>query len=784
MNWPKVLVVEDSDDDYEVVEEAAARRTPVPQLLRAYSSEQAQRMLDAWPDGPDAVRLVLLDQSLPGQNGSDWLRMLRDVPRWRALPVVMFTGSTREADQAACHAAGAQEFHMKVLDARQNLRTLEQVFDRWLGPKIAMTPLRVLIADDSADDRFECRAALLKGSARRYEFSEAQLGHEVEAALAAQPQPDCVLLDYHLPDIDAPELLRRMLPSGEGLIPVPVVIITGSDMVDDGRLLITAGAMDFVGKDWLTPASLTRAVENALERHALRRSHQLALNQAQRSEDRLRLALEAAAAGVWDYHLDTDQWHWSHETSQLAGLPYGEGPYTESDWTRPILPEDLPLMRRALEQARSGEQPEFRAEFRVSHPQRGEVWLLALGRLQSHRDGSPSGLSGIILQVTERRRAEDALRDEHQRKDEFLAMLAHELRNPLAAIASVSQLLHITYAGPDSGQVALQVLERQVRHLSRLVDDLMDASRIARGRVDLRLEALEIGAMVDEAIETVQPLLVEKLHSLSLTKPPGARYVHGDRVRLVQCVANLLHNAAKYTQPRGAIGVEIRDEPCGGAPGVRIEVSDNGLGIAPALLLTVFELFRQGERTLDRAQGGLGIGLSVVQHLVVMHGGIVTASSAGEGRGASFAICLPLVEAPLSQQATPPLSSGAVPRHILVVDDNVDGAEVMAMLLESWGHHVHVSHDALHALDAAQRLRPDLMLLDIGLPGLNGYAVARRLRGMPELEGMRLVALTGYGQPEDLRLAHDAGFDDHLLKPVDLARLGHIIESISPAREP
>ena len=368
-------------------------------------------------------------------------------------------------------------------------------------------------------------------------------------------------------------------------------------------------------------------------------------------------------------------------------------------------------------------------------------------------------------QVEALREAENALRQTDRRKDEFLAMLAHELRNPLAPIRSAIHLLpKLVPAGDERVDSTLRMVDRQVRQLSRLVDDLLDVSRITRGRIELQCEVLDLSSIVTQALESVEPLMMEKRHFVQRQDPDCPLHVHGDRARLVQCLSNMLGNSAKYTDPGGRIRIEVRQQ---GEQAV-VVVEDNGIGMSQELLPKVFELFVQSERSLDRAQGGLGIGLSVVKQLVDMHHGEITARSAGAGRGSTFEMRLPLVAAPGHAVAAASLAPGRSKR-VLIVDDNHDAADTLSMLLQIQGHQVQTAYGAEMALQTAASYPADFVLLDIGLPIMNGYEVARRLRSSGT--SAHLVALTGYGQPEDVERAREAGFDDHMVKPVDFDRL-------------
>ena len=351
-----------------------------------------------------------------------------------------------------------------------------------------------------------------------------------------------------------------------------------------------------------------------------------------------------------------------------------------------------------------------------------------------------------------------------RRKDEFLAMLAHELRNPLAPIRNASELLARTLPADSKSQNVVGLVKRQVTHLTRLVDDLLDVSRITQGRIELQRQPVSLASVIQEAMESVEPLVREKRHTVHVSTRIGNLHVDGDGARLVQCVGNILTNSAKYTDPDGVIHVAAK---CDGAE-VVITISDNGVGIPPELLPQIFELFVQSDRTLDRSQGGLGIGLSVVRRLVEMHGGTVEASSAGQGQGATFTLRLPSIEAPGSVNGEEPVDEVEAKR-ILIVDDNADAADSLALLLEMDGHTTRPVYGSMAALESAGTFDPQVVLLDIGLPGMDGYEVARRMRARGSKA--QIVALTGYGQHNDQARSRDAGFDAHLVKPVDLQLL-------------
>ena len=382
---------------------------------------------------------------------------------------------------------------------------------------------------------------------------------------------------------------------------------------------------------------------------------------------------------------------------------------------------------------------------------------------------------GTNTDVTVQREAEAALERANRRKDDFLAMLAHELRNPLAPISTAAQLLKLP--GQDEKMVrrASEMIGRQVKHLTELVDDLLDVSRVTRGLVSIDQKEVDIKTVVGNAVEQASPVIESRQHTLTTRLASAHPYVLGDNTRLVQVLTNLLNNAAKYTPQGGEIQLTVEIHGLN----VCISVSDNGIGMDAALLPTVFDLFTQAERTPDRSQGGLGLGLALVKSIVHLHGGEVTAHSEGPGKGSTFTVSLPLLDqlpvgdgAAVSEHGA---SDGSAPLHILLVDDNQDAAQSLAAVLQSYGHDVTVKADANDALEEAHAAPPDVFLLDIGLPDMDGYELSRQLHARPENQDATYVAVTGYGQAHDKVLAKQAGFDHYFVKPVDLPALQHVL---------
>ncbi|WP_427913067.1 hybrid sensor histidine kinase/response regulator [Ramlibacter sp. MMS24-I3-19] len=389
-------------------------------------------------------------------------------------------------------------------------------------------------------------------------------------------------------------------------------------------------------------------------------------------------------------------------------------------------------------------------------------------------DGQVGGIFVQGYDVTDQVLAVKALRDDDRRKDEFLATLAHELRNPLAPIRQAAAVARSPAADTQRRTWALDVIERQASHMALLLDDLLDISRISRGRLVLRLEPVELREVVHSALETVRPLVERKNHILDVKLPAQPLRLNVDAMRLAQVLSNLLSNAAKYTDEGGRIELVAGQE----GDEVVIRVRDNGIGLEPRALAEIFEMFSQVSSALDRAEGGLGIGLSLSRGLVGLHGGTLQADSAGPGEGSEFTVRLPgsvVVGASAKQPDLSPPAAARAGRLILVADDNPDALQTMGALLEIEGHRVELAANGEQALAAAQALKPEVAVLDIGMPGLNGYEVARRIRAQPWGADIRLIALTGWGQAEDVERAHAAGFDHHVTKPVDLDALQELV---------
>jgi len=422
------------------------------------------------------------------------------------------------------------------------------------------------------------------------------------------------------------------------------------------------------------------------------------------------------------------------------------------------------------------------------HVRKDGTYFWALGITTAMRDerGTLRGFTKILRDSTERKRFEEqlaerneALQEADRRKDEFLAVLAHELRNPLAPVLNALSVLEDDRLLADVQRNARLMIGRQVRSLVRLIDDLLDVSRISRGKIQLRKSTVNLQDVVHNAQQTALPLYEAKHQSLHVFPPSSAVLVDGDQARLEQIVINLLSNAAKYSDDGSTIELGIAVEH----GKVAVRVKDSGVGISPELLPKIFDLFTQADATLERSQGGLGVGLALVKRLVELHGGSVEAVSEGLHKGSEFIVRLPAaskiaVSASLEKHIEAPRLSLA-PLNILVVDDNTDAAQSLGLVLELSGHSVSIAHTGTEALDAVRTKEPDVILLDVGLPGLNGYQVAERLRTGPETNHIVLIATTGYGQDEDRQRATQAGFDHHLTKPIDPDLVAELLRSVA-----
>jgi PAS domain S-box-containing protein len=500
---------------------------------------------------------------------------------------------------------------------------------------------------------------------------------------------------------------------------------------------------------------------------------QQALEQAQH---RLSLALRAGRSGTFEWDIVANRTAWSEESLELHGFGKGEFRGSREAWITCIHPEDVERVLDAFERALG--DGELAVDYRIRRHDTGEIrWLHCRGAVNHDEQRRPLRMVGINVDITEQKRAEEALREVDRRKDEFLAMLAHELRNPLAPIRYVAHILAHDNTDRQSVRRNVPILLRQVSHLVRLVDDLLDAARIRRGMIEVKKEYLHAESALQRALETMQATFGEKHQTLRFTPAAGPLPVRGDAVRLEQVFVNLLANASKYSPEGGVIHVSAQLNE----PEAVIRVRDEGAGIDPQMLPHVFDLFLQADQSLDRPQGGLGIGLTIVKRVVELHGGRVEARSDGLGQGSEFNVILPLVE-PEQNLAERERGYRPVRRRVLVVEDNADSAQMLCALLEGDGHTVAAARDGGEALTQLEAFSPEFVLMDIGLPGMDGYALAGLMRQRTSGKSVRMYALTGYGYPEDRAMALRSGFDGHLTKPVDPERLLRLLSDALPER--
>lgn len=625
---------------------------------------------------------------------------------------------------------------------------------------------RVVVIDDSPEDRAEVRRLLLRGSDRRYNFIEASIGAAgVSAVLGAGALPDCVLLDYHLPDIDAPEVLAA-LQGRDGLPVCPVVVLTGGAGPEAGRLVLRAGAQDYVGKDQLTPSGLTRAIENAIERLAMAREL-LATTTAMRRSER---ELQTLADNTPDILARFDR-NLRHVFVNAA-VEKATGLKREEFLGKPIRELGMPEgffwpWEDSLRQVFDKGTPKsldfvYESVAGTSHFSSRLVPEFGL-------DGTVEFVLGFSHDITQRKLYEKTLSEADKRKDEFIAILSHELRNPLAPMRSGIQILRLTRDAATASRT-LEMMERQLLQMTRLIDDLLDISRITSGKLLLRVQRVSVGAIADAAVEAARPIVEAGHHTLIVDLPQQPLWLDVDPARLAQVIGNLLRNSAKYSQDGGQIRLSARLE---GNETV-IQVIDKGLGIPADMLGHVFDMFTQVNRTLDRAQGGLGIGLALVKQLIEMHHGSIVAESAGTGLGSTFTIRLPAAQAATPEPEVAGLQNRQEPpqgRRVLVVDDNIDGANVLATLLNFSGHQTRTAYSGLEALDLANSFDPEMVFLDIGLAGVSGYDLASKFRADHKLSGAFLIAVTGRVSADDRKKSTAAGFDMHLIKPIEPASI-------------
>jgi PAS domain S-box-containing protein len=498
---------------------------------------------------------------------------------------------------------------------------------------------------------------------------------------------------------------------------------------------------------------------------------------AEEAQARLAAIVESSDDAIVSKTVDGVIRSWNAGAERLFG--YAPDEVIGRSITLIIPPERLDEEHEILARIARGERVDHFETVRVTKHGRRIVISLTVSPV---RDGAGRvvGASKVARDITDRKRAEEALRDADRRKDEFIAVLAHELRNPLAPLRNGLHVIRLSAGDAHAVTQAGSMMERQLGHMVRLVDDLLDVSRISRNKMELRRARVLLADVLSSAVETARPAVESAGHDLVVSLPPAPVYLDADLTRLAQVFGNLLTNSAKYTEPGGRIWLAA--ERRGGE--VVVSVRDTGIGIPADALPTIFDMFSQVDRAMERSTGGLGIGLALVKGLVEMHGGTVTAESAGPGKGSLFTVRLPAPEA--AQQVVPATPAGGPARkgpkrRILVVDDNRDAAGSMATLLKLLGNEVSTAHDGVEAVQAAEQFRPEVVLMDVGMPNLNGYEATRRIREQPWGRGMMVIALTGWGQEGDKTRSQEAGCDGHLVKPVNLSDLEELLTELETA---
>ncbi len=824
-----ILLVDDNSSNLLALE--TILQAPDRNLVRASSGEDALRFL---LDEDAAV--ILLDVNMPGISGLETAALIREREQTRNVPIIFLTayGDLGDLSISQGYSLGAVDYIVKPIDPealkskvavfvelyrkteqikRQadllreqnvelknaNLQRLSRLID--LGQQLAAERDPKLVLKkfcDAARAMVGARYATIgiledDGGVRHFFTSGFDCMEAVESGV---PQACQRLLKQRFKDVRS---LRLSGVNGLALWPkrTQVKSFVGAPILQQGRseevrgwlyLAEKIGAPGFNEADERFTVTLTQAVvfyENAklyadLQRHAAALEQEVAeRKQAEErlreSEERYRAVVDSQAEMLCRFRPDGTILFVNPAYAAARGAT-PEALIGGNFWDF-VAEEDRPGALDILNRL-TPEAPEARIENRFETTG-GARWILWTNRaLAFDANGRLTEAQSSGIDITDRKRMEEALKEADRRKDEFLAMLGHELRNPLAPILNAAHALKLVGPADADQQWAREVIERQTRRLARLVDDLLDVSRITQGKVTLAREPLDLSTIINHAVETSRPLIDERRHKLTVAFPPQPTRVEGDLTRLVQVVGNLLNNAAKYTDEGGHIWLEAAEE---GDEAV-IRVRDNGMGISADLLPHVFALFTQADRSLDRSHGGLGIGLTLVRHLVEMHGGRVEARSGGPGCGSEFIVRLPAMAPSPAAYAKEAVGERARPASgslkILVVEDNVDSAESMALLLRLNGHEVRIAHDGPSALEAARSFEPQVVLCDIGLPGMDGYEVAARLRKRQDFKETPLIALTGYGQEGSRRRAKEAGFDYHLVKPVEPGALDKVLDSL------
>jgi PAS domain S-box-containing protein len=770
-------------------------------LVEAHSAEEARNLL-----GTSDFAVILLDIQMNGLDGFSTAKLIRNEERSRSTPIIFHTAadSNRLPVEEQAYALGAVDYLVKPLVPfilRAKVAWFVKVFQN-------SEHVKRQAEADRRTDRTGFEEALTHERTRlteQQEWLRVTLGSIGDGVIATDPAGRVAFLNTVAQSLtgwtqqDAEgQLLKAVLPLiyEETRRPLahPLAKVIGDGAIaslGDHAVLVSRDGTERPVDDSAAPikdsggniTGMLLTFRDVSERRQAEVRLREEIHKTQEAEERLRMMVESVKDYAL-YSLDVQGRIVSWNTGAEHLLGYVEEEVLGKHFSMFFTPEDVQAgtPERDLQQATT--EGSASNDNWIIRKDGSRFW--AEGWTYPLRDGALRGYVSILRDLTERKQMERELRaraevleEMDKRRNEFLAMLGHELRNPLSPIVTSLAILRQEKTTSPLAEKARTIIERQVKHLVRLVDDLLDVARITRGRVELRKERVPLNHLIDRAVEAVGPLVAAQGHDLSVSAPRGTLWLDVDPARIQQVLVNLLSNACKYTPAQGAIRLVVHRE----GERVAISVKDNGVGIAPEVLPKVFDLFIQAERSLARSEGGLGIGLTMVKSLVEMHGGSVVARSEGAGKGSEFIIWLPVVRPAV---VATPSKSAELPRvpagralRILVVDDNVDAAQSLALLLRAYGHEVvDVVHDGPSAVEAIRTKKPSVVLLDIGLPGMNGYEVAQRVHEQEIEPPPHLIAVTGYGLESDRLRARQVGIGHYIVKPVDPNRLQEILSMI------
>ena len=747
-------------------EKLRLEESPIAQVLQGATAPPGNEVVIERPDG--AVRHVIANPAaLRDEHGRivGAVNMLIDISARKASEAEL--ASTK--DELAAQVESLTRLHdlsLKLGGMTQVRPAMQAILDTAVEAQGAVSGFMWL------HDR--AKGELVVEAARGFDGERAVLFNRVSADAkggsagnAFARRARWVVTDVEADPLFAPYLDAARRAGFRAIHSTPI-ITRGGDLL--GVLSVHFGRR-------YNPSQRDRQVADVCARHAADAIEALRSQEALRESERLYRAIgESINYGVWTADAAGNTTYLSDSFLRLVGLSLDEA--RGGKGYAVVHPDDREEFTARWQEAVRGGAASFDHEFRVRSADGRYCSLLSRGSPVRDEAGNVVAWAGINLDIQRLKQVENELRELDQRKDEFLATLAHELRNPLAPLRNGLEVMRLASANPATVEKARSMMERQLAQMVRLVDDLLDVSRVSRGKIELRRERVPLVTILRNAIETSQPLMNERRHDLVTAIPRDRIVVDADVTRLSQVFWNLLNNAAKYTEPGGRIELGVRID--GGE--VEVSIRDNGIGIPPDMQSRVFDIFTQVDRSLEKSQGGLGIGLSIAKRLVEMHGGRIAVASGGHGQGSEFIVRLPAVVE--SAQERPGNDTGAHPRpggprrRILIADDNPDSASTLSIMLEVLGNEVRVTHDGEAAVAAAEEFEPDMILLDIGMPKLNGYGACQRIRQAPWGSRPLIVALTGWGQDADKHRSKEAGFDRHLVKPVEPAMLEKLIRSL------